>query len=105
MALLPAVWRGKTYRRAEAGRDEKGRERAVEKERTKWASRFVGRPKEAQLTFGLEVAARSLDPAGLEASRCVRGARWTTLKTRCSDWAPVRTFLLAEHGLPFPSEA
>ena len=92
------VWRGKSYRRAEAAGDEKGRERAEEKERAKWAGRLLELLKEARLPFGLELEERGLDPTGLEASRCLRGARWTTLKKRCSDWAPARRFLLAELG-------
>ena len=102
---LPAVWRGKAYRRVEATGDEKAQERAETKEREKWAGRLIDLLLEAQLPFGLEVEQRGLDPKGLEASRCLRGTRWTSIKKRCSDWAPVRRFLLAEEGRPFPTAA
>ena len=100
--LLPAVWRGKAYRRAELAGDEKGRERAEDAAREKWARKLVELLTEARLPFGLEILERELDPLGVEASRCLRGARWTSLKKRCSDWAPARRYLLAHFGLPFP---
>ena len=99
---LPATWRGKRYRRAEAAGDTKAQQKAEEKERLLWAKKVVDLLVEAKLPFGVEVSKRNLAPDSAETSRCLRGLRGSSLKKRLCDWAPARRFLLAETGLPFP---
>ena len=101
---LPAVWRGKSYRRAQAEGDPKAQQKAEEVERTKWAAKVVKILVESNLPFGAEVSRRGLDPGSPEASRCLQGLRWTSLKKRVCEWGPARRFLLAETGKPFPAE-
>ena len=100
---LPAVWRGKHYRRAEQAGDERAQQAAEEKERARWGKRLIQLLVEAQLPFGIEVQARGLDHSSREAFRCLRGLRPNTLRKRVQDWEPVRRWLLAETGSAFPS--
>ena len=102
---LPAVWRGKAYRRVEEEGDERARERADGRERSKWGTRLVSLVVESCLPFGREITERQLPHDGAEAFRCLRGMRWTSVKKRVSDWAPVRRFLLAEYSVTFPRVA
>ena len=92
---LPAVWRGKKYRRAEQEGDLKAQQKAEDAERAKWAKKVVELLVEAKLLFGREVAQRGLTPGSPETTRCLRGLRWTSLKKRVSDWEPARRWLLA----------
>ena len=100
---LPSEWRGKRYRRAELAGDAKAQQKLEEAERTKWGRKVVDLLLEADLPFALEMKRRGLTSSSQEASRCLRGLRWTTLKKRVSDWEPVRRYLQAATGLPFPT--
>ena len=100
---LPAVWKGKAYRRAVDAGDAKAQQRAEAKERARWSRRVVEIVVQSGLPFGQEVEREGYEWAGPEASRCLQGLRASTLKKRVSDFAPLQRWLRAEKGRPFPS--
>ena len=101
---LPTTWRGKRYTRAETAGDPKARQNAEDQERARWGRKVVALLLESGLPLGQELRARGLGADAPEASRCLRGLRWTTLKKRVSDWEPARRFFLAETGRAFPED-
>ena len=54
--------------------------------------------------FRLDLEARSVDWASVEAIRCLKGLRAASLRKRVSDWEPFHRLLLTERGLHFPTE-
>ena len=105
LALLPAAWSAKRYRRREQGKNPRAREEAEDQERTRWAKEVLGLLLEANLPFtatALETRSGVTGPAAL---RCCRGQRPNSLKQRVSCWRPFRRWLLAEGLPPFPETA
>ena len=99
----PSSWKSTAYRRAELAGDDKGKQKAEEKERARWGRRVMEILISAGLPFGQELTARGWELDSPEASRCLRGLRAATLKKRTTDLEPLLRYLRAELGKPFPT--
>ena len=101
----PTSWKSTAYRRAEVAGDDKGKQKAEEKERARWGKWIMEIPISSGLHFGEELTTRGWDFNSPEASRCLRGLRAAILKKRTTDLEPLLRYLRAELAKPFPTTA
>ena len=99
LAHLPTVWQGKRYRRKAVLANEDERAQAEDTARAHWAKEIAGLL-EADLPFSKTLGARE---DSLLTQRCCRGLRARTLEQRVTCWRPLRRWLLATGGPPFPT--
>jgi hypothetical protein len=98
----PAPWKGKRYRRREEAGDEAARQRLEKKERAKAGQKIINVIFEAGLPLAQELREGGRDHTAPEAERALQGLRTKTLEKRSSDFEPLRRWLKAERGIPFP---